>query len=53
MCHNTFRNSIIIEDIKKSIEEGRIPIVLTERVEHLNILKESLEKLEIPIIIYK
>ena len=53
MCHNTFRNSIIIEDIKKSIEEGRIPIVLTERVEHLKILKESLEKLEIPIIIYK
>lgn len=53
MCHNTFRNSIIIEDIKKSIEEGRIPIVLTERVEHLNILKESLEKLEIPITIYK
>ena len=53
MCHNTFRNSIIIEDIKKSIEEGRIPIVLTERVEHLKILKESLEKIEIPIIIYK
>lgn len=53
MCHNTFRNSIIIEDIKKSIEEGRIPIVLTERVEHLKILKESLEKLKIPIIIYR
>lgn len=53
MCSNTFRNSIIIEDIKKSIEEGRIPIVLTERVEHLKILKESLEKLKIPIIIYK
>ena len=53
MCHNTFRNSIIIEDIKKSIEEGRIPIVLTERVEHLKILKESLEKIEILIIIYK
>ena len=53
MCHNTFRNSIIIGDIKNSIEEGQIPIVLTERGEHLKILTESLEKLEIPIIIYK
>lgn len=53
MCHNPFRNSMIIEDIKKAIEGGRIPIVLTERVEHLKILKESLEKLEIPVVAYK
>ena len=53
MCHNPFRNSIIIEDIKIAIEEGRIPIVLTERVEHLKILKDSLERLEIPVVIYK
>lgn len=53
MCNNVFRNSIIIEDIKKSIEERRIPIVLTERVEHLKILQEGLEKLNIPVVIYK
>ena len=53
MCHNVFRNSLIIEDINKCIEEGRIPIVLTERVEHLNVLKEQLEKLEVPVVIYK
>lgn len=53
MCHNVFRNSLIVEDIRKCIEEGRIPIVLTERVEHLKILKESLENLNIPIVIYK
>lgn len=53
MCHNVFRNSLIIEDISKCIEEGRIPIVLTERVEHLNILKEQLEKIDVPVVIYK
>ena len=51
MCHNVFRNSLIIEDINKCIEEGRIPIVLTERVDHLNVLKEQLEKLEVPVVI--
>ena len=53
MCHNVFRNSLIIEDINKCILEGRIPIVLTERIEHLNILKEQLEKLNVPVVIYK
>ena len=41
MCHNVFRNSMIIEGIKKCVADGRTPIVLTERVEHLKILKEK------------
>lgn len=53
MCHNVFRNNMIIEDIKKVIIEGRIPIVLTERVEHLKILKDNLEELNVPVVIYK
>ena len=53
MCNNVFRNSLIIQDIKKCIQDGRTPIVLTERIEHLKILKEGLESLNIPIIIYK
>lgn len=53
MCHNVFRNSLIIEDIGKCISEGRIPIVLTERVEHLNILREQLEYMNFPVVIYK
>ena len=44
---------MIIEDIKKSVLEGRIPIVLTERIEHLKILKDSLEDLNVPVVIYK
>lgn len=51
MYHNVFRNSMIIEDIKKVIVEGRIPIVLTERVEHLKILKDNLEELNVPVVI--
>ena len=53
MCHNVFRNSMIIEDINKCVTEGRVPIVLTERVEHLKILKESLESLNVPVVVYK
>ena len=53
MCNNVFRNSLIIEDIKKCIQDGIIPIVLTERIEHLKVLKKGIESLNIPIIIYK
>lgn len=53
MCHNVFRNNMIIEDIKRCILEGRVPIVLTERVEHLKILKDGLDSLDIPVVIYK
>lgn len=53
MTYNIFRNSLIIKDIKKCIKENRIPLVLTERVKHLNILKEQLDKLDVPVVIYK
>ncbi len=53
MSHNVFRNSIIIEDIKKCVLDGRVPIVLTERVEHLEVLKQALEDLDVPVVIYK
>lgn len=53
MSHNVFRNSIIIEDIKKCVSDGRVPIVLTERVEHLEVLKQALEDLDVPVVIYK
>lgn len=54
MCNHVFRNSMIIEDIKKCVLEGRNPIILTERVEHLNILKEGLSALnDVPVVVYK
>lgn len=50
-----YRNNIIIQDIKNAVQQNRVPIVLTERVEHLEILKNKLEELNlnIPIVIYK
>jgi len=36
------RNEMIANDIKKTIAEGRFPLILTERKEHLVILKEML-----------
>lgn len=53
MSHNIFRNSMIIDDIKKCVLEGRVPIELTERVEHLKVLKENLENLNVPVVAYK
>ena len=53
MCNNPFRNAVIVEDIKQCIKEGRIPIVLTERVEHLKVLQDCLKDLQIPVVIYK
>ena len=44
---------MIIEDIKRCVLEGRVPIVLTERVEHLKVLKENLENLNVPVVAYK
>lgn len=53
MAKDENRNNLIISDIKTCIKEGRTPIVLTERIVHLNILKDKLKELNIPIIIYK
>lgn len=37
------RNELIIEDIINVLEEGRFPLVLTERREHLEYLRKALE----------
>ncbi len=38
------RNSLILDDVIRSLEEGRSPIVLTERLDHLEYLARRLEK---------
>lgn len=38
------RNKIIIDDVIKSVEEGRNPIVLTERTEHVKLISEALSQ---------
>ncbi|WP_346728975.1 TOTE conflict system archaeo-eukaryotic primase domain-containing protein [Lederbergia citrea] len=36
------RNHQIFDDVLKALEEGRSPIILTERLEHLEILKKAI-----------
>ncbi|HXY54054.1 MAG TPA: DEAD/DEAH box helicase family protein [Nitrospirota bacterium] len=37
------RNNIILTDVRQAIQEGRSPVLLTERKEHLDILTASLQ----------
>ena len=37
------RNEMIVNDVKKTVAEGRFPLILTERKEHLVILEEMLK----------
>ena len=55
IAKSNYRNNIIVKDIKGVVKDGRVPIVLTERVEHLEILKNKIEdlNLNVPIVIYK
>jgi hypothetical protein len=36
------RNELILNDVKQALKEGRMPILLTERKEHLDLLAERL-----------
>jgi len=37
------RNALILQDVRKALREGRSPIVLTERRDHLELLVEALK----------
>lgn len=47
------RNKLIIDDILKELEDGRSPLVLTERVKHLDALAEKLAGFAKNIIVLK
>lgn len=42
LISNSTRNELIIADVKNTVKEGRTPLILSERIEHLNILYEKL-----------
>ena len=43
LIHDTARNELIVEDIKKEVLTGRKILVLTERKAHVNILRQYLK----------
>ena len=40
---NSARNELIISDVKSAIENQRTPLILSERLEHLELLREQLK----------
>lgn len=42
LISNSTRNELIITDVKNAVKDGRTPLILSERIEHLNILYEKL-----------
>lgn len=42
LVHDTARNQLIFEDVIKAVQNGRSPVVLTERNEHLDLLSHQL-----------
>lgn len=45
LLENEARNKLIMDDVAKVIEEGRTPIILTERTAHVDILMEECKKI--------
>lgn len=43
LASDEMRNKMIAEDVLKSLAEGRTPLVLTERTQHLQLLAKELE----------
>ena len=43
LCLSKNRNAMIVEDIVKAVNAGRMPIVLTERTEHAKLLTDAIE----------
>ena len=39
------RNKLIIEDVEKNLKEGRTPLILTDRTEHVEVLDEQCKNL--------
>ena len=44
------RNMLIVSDVKAAVKEGRTPLVLSDRIEHLKILEEYLKDAAIHVI---
>jgi superfamily II DNA or RNA helicase len=53
LAANEDRNMLIFDDVLKSLEEGRSPILLTERKDHLDLLAERFRKFTRHLVVLK
>jgi superfamily II DNA or RNA helicase len=43
VAHDSVRNAQIVDDVRRALEAGRMPLVLTERRDHIELLRASFE----------
>ncbi len=53
LAANEDRNMLIFDDVLRSLEEGRSPILLTERKDHLDLLAERFRKFTRHLVVLK
>jgi superfamily II DNA or RNA helicase len=53
LTHDTARNQLIVQDVIAAASNGAFPLVLTERIEHIEVLKRLLSACSYPIIVLK
>ena len=53
LAANERRNKLIIKDIKTALEQDRSPLVLTERIEHLEYLAKRMKKFTKNVIVMR
>lgn len=51
ICESSFRNELIVKDIEQAINEGRNPLVLTERTSHIDLLVEMMKDKDFEVIV--
>jgi len=39
VCQNETRNNMIVEDVLQAVVDGRVPLVMTERKAHVELLR--------------
>ena len=45
------RNALIVSDVQNAVKNGRTPLILSDRIEHLNLLKEYLKDAALHVIV--
>lgn len=51
LVENKYRNNLIVSDVKDAVENGRTPIIISERMSHIKVLSEMLANVADNIII--
>ena len=51
ICESGYRNELIVKDIEQTINDGRNPLLLTERTSHIDLLVELMKDKDFEVIV--